>query len=246
MGHGPQGPHRDRDPPGRAHLRLSPRRLRLHERPAAGHRRVDDRQRPQARQSHADAGDEHHHAHAAGHGALPDGPRGHPADGLPRRGVRLRLPRRRRDAGRLRSHGDLDLRDHAGRTAVDPQVGQARRGLGGPARARRPRRGLPERIAHRRDRPRQPRLFPGLGPRRVLRRRSRPLRSQERQAVQLEEGLLPRRGLGRELRGPSLPDVALLRPRRPVEEIQGRDAQHGLPLLRQARREALAPGRHGA
>ena len=40
-------------------------------------------------------------------------------------------------------------------------------------------------------------------------------------------------------------DVALLRPRRPLEEIQARDAQHGLSLLRQAGPEGLRPGRHG-
>ena len=155
------------------HLRLSPFRLRLHERPAAGHRRVDHRQRPQARQPHPDPGHEHHAADPPGHGALPDRPRGHQAHGIAGRGVRLRLPRRRRDAGRLRSEGDLGLRDHARRPALDAQERQARRGLGRAARARRPRLGLPQRIAHRRDGPRQPRPLHGLGPRRVLRRRGR-------------------------------------------------------------------------
>ncbi|MCK7481330.1 MAG: C69 family dipeptidase [Candidatus Moduliflexus flocculans] len=141
--------------------------------------------------------------------------------------------------------GDLGLRDHAGRPPVDPAVGQARRGLGGPARARRPRRGLSQRIAHRRDRPRQPRLFHGLGPRRD-RSPSRPASTIPR-AASRSTGRGPTRpaeGSACEHAGPPLPDVALLRPRRPVEEIQGRDAQHGLPLLGQARREALARGRH--
>ena len=223
VGHGPQGPDRRRDPRGAPHLRLPSRRLRLHERPAAGHRRIDDRQRAQAQQPDADPGDEHHHADASGHGALPDGPRGHQAHGLARRGVRLRLSRRRRDAGRLRPQGDLGLRDHARRPALDAEERQAGSGLGGPARPGRPGRSLHERIRHRRDRPRQPGLLHGLGPRRVLRRRGGSLRPQGRQAVQLEEGLFPDRRERREHGRPPLADLALLRPRRAVEEVQARD-----------------------
>ncbi len=142
--------------------------------------------------------------------------------------------------------GDLDLRDHAGRAAVDTQSGQARRGLGGPARARRPR----QRSARtNRASARSTSATPTI---------SWPRPNAESFAV--EAGLYdpksgkpfnwkraysPAEGSAASSEGRRSADVALLRPGRPVEEIQGRDAQHGLPLLRQARREALAQGRHG-
>ncbi len=72
------------------------------------------------------------------------------------------------------------------------------------------------------------------------------LRPQERQAVQLEEGLFARRKAAPPARNGRHPEtVAILRPRRALPEVQARDAQHGPPLFGQARQQALAPGRHG-
>ncbi len=129
-----------------------------------------------------------------GHGALEDGPRGHPDHGDARRKIRLRVQRRRRDAGRPRPERGLDLRDHAGRAAVDAQERQARRGLVRPARSRRPRVRLPQRVADRRGRPQEHGLFHGLGPHGQPGRRAGALRPERRPAVQLEAGLQPRRG----------------------------------------------------
>ncbi len=139
-----------------------------------------------------------------GHGAGRDGPRGHPGHGLAGREVRLRLPRRRRDAGRRRSERGLDVRDHARRTPLDPRERQARGRLVRPARPRRRGQRLPQRIPHRRDRPREEGFLHGLAERRLAGRRDGLLRPQERQAVQLEKGLLARRGQRRRARnGPA-------------------------------------------
>ncbi len=165
MGPHQEGLHRRRDPRGRPHVRLPPFGLRLHERPAAGHRRVDRRQ-PVARcqQPHADPGiTDITMLTLLAMERCADGPRGHQAHGRAGRAVRLRLPRRRRNAGRRRPERGLGLRDHAGRAPVDPEERQARRGLGGGARPGRRSLGLPERIADRRDRPRPTRTFHGLG-----------------------------------------------------------------------------------
>ena len=132
---------------------------------------------PQARQQHPGGQDRPDHALAPGHGAVQDGPRVHRDHGRARREVRLRLQRRRRDVRRLRPQRSLDLRNHARRPAVDARDRQARRGLVRPARPRRPRLGLPQRVPDRRDRPEQQGLLHGLAQRHLLRRREQALRS---------------------------------------------------------------------
>ena len=61
----------------------------------------------------------------------------------------------------------------------------------------------------------------------------------------LKRAYSPAEGSAAELGRPPLADVAVLRPGRPVAEVQAGNGQHGLPVLGQARRQALRPGRHG-
>ena len=239
-----QGRHRLLHPRGPPYLRLPSRDVRLHEREPGRDLRVHARHRPQARQQHPGGEDRPDHALAPGHGAVPDGPRVHRDHGQARRDLRLRIQRRRGVLRRFRSERSLGLRDHAGRPAVDARDGQARRGLVRPAPPRRPRLRLPERVAHRRDRPEQQGLLHGLAERHLLRGREQALRPGLREAVQLETRLFAARRERLELAGPDGPVVALLQHRRPVAQDRPRDAGHGLSLFGQARQAALRRRRH--
>ena len=200
-----------------------------------GQDREHDR-RPQVR---------HHHADPPGHGARRHRPRGHPGHGLAGREIRLRVHRLGRDAGRGRPQGGLAVRDHAGRRRCGrPQSGKP----GAVWCAQR----IPD--DHVAVCPNESRIgeidltnkdyVHGLAQRRLLRRRAEALRPEERQALQLEAGLLAQRdqrpGLGRLAR----PDVAVLQPGRALAQPRPRDAQHGLPRLGQAGQEAVPQGRH--
>ncbi len=235
-----------RDPPARPYLRLSPFHLRLHERPAAGHRRIDDRQRPQDRQSDADTGHEHLHADAPGHGAL----RGRPARPS---SSWARWPRSTATATTTAARcwpSPTPARSGSSRSCPSAPLWTPKTGKPGAVWAAQ--RVPDDEVAVCTNESLigeidlgQPGLFHGLGQRRVLRRRGRALRPEVRPALQLEEGLFADRGQRREHGRAPLAHLALLRPRRPVAATQARDAGHGLPVLGQARPEALGPGRHG-
>ncbi len=70
------------------------------------------------------------------------------------------------------------------------------------------------------------------------------LRPEGRQALQLEAGLFSARGQRHQQQRPVPAALAVLRPRRPVPQVPAGDAEHGPPLLGQARPEDLGPGRH--
>ena len=124
-------PDRPGDPRGPAHPRLRPRGLRLHERQAGGHRRIDHRLSEEDGEPHARGQVRHHDADPHRHGA----------GGTAREAIRVMgelgekhgygNDRHRRDAGRGRPERGLAVRDHAGRPAVDAR----RAGSPGPSGA---------------------------------------------------------------------------------------------------------------
>ena len=188
----------------------------------------------------------HHHADAPGHGAGRHGPRGHPGHGRAGREVRLRVHRHRRDAGRGRPERGLGVRDHARRPAVDARRAASPGRSGAPSAS--PTTTSPSARTSRgsaRSTSRTRTIFmasPNVVSLAVSRSFYDPKSGKPfnwKRAYSPNDG--ERRRLGRR---PG-PDVAVLRPRRPVAEVQPRDAQHGLPLLGQARQEALRLRRHG-
>ncbi|MCK7468629.1 MAG: hypothetical protein MZU91_11320 [Desulfosudis oleivorans] len=227
---------------------LHPRRFRLHERRPGGHRRVDGRLPwPRWRTPTPAAKFDITMLTLIAMERAGTAREADPDHGRARREIRLRPHGHRRDAGRGRSERGLGVRDHARRPAVDAGERQARRGLVRPARPRRPRQRLPQRVAHRRDRPQEPRLFHGLA------RTSCQLAVDQkfydpksRQALQLEEGLLTRPTSARP--APTAPgsgcggstDLVA-----PSQKFSPETLNDGLPVLDQARQEALGPGRHG-
>ena len=208
-------------------------------------RRIDDRLPAQDAEPDAGGQARPDHADPARHRAGGHGPRGHPDHGLPGREIRLRLPRRRRDAGRRRPEGSLDLRDHAPSARCGPPRAAS------PARSGPPSASPTTTSASARTSRASARSTS------TTRTSSWPRRTSSRwpstwatttpraASPSTSSGPTPPSRAARRARTAAIQTaVALLRHRRPVQEVQARDAQHGPALLGQARQEALRPGRH--